>query len=381
MSCDRVLQGFEQTTLKLFTTRDLVEAKLISTPPYIVLSCCEMFERYPDLVRAVLEHCTPEEIGQEARKPGGQLNQRWIWTVGTLFMWGREFLISLGELDPEDRAEDIATVLDFVRDVSRSYRGDSCWVGVENDGGIVPSLDRETVERIERELELAEQHELSRLKRLNALLTTYTFLMGAESRKGMHAHGPYPVGSVVEPECWGIGARRQLWVKDFSDLGPNRYSYSHLAGEVDVQNVTIALVLDDVRAVIPPWGTHLITEPADYLDRTVAFAVYESDRGLVRRLDSDDVDGLVEKLTAAQTNLYLEMAEWSREEALRAGAECYFKANIEPVLRFANVTADVELSEVTDRLLALITDERAAEMLGRLASESFHPIALVTGRI
>jgi hypothetical protein len=138
-------------------------------------------------------------------------------------------------------------------------------------------------------------------------------------------------------------------------------------------------VLEDVRAAVPPWGTHLMTEPADYLDRVTAYAVYEADRGLGRRLGDEDLDRLLEQVTAAQTRLYVRMAEWSRADALRAGTECYFKANIEPVARFAGVADrhDLELSRLTDRLLERITDEQAASMLSALTARPWHAVQTV----
>lgn len=371
MDLQHVLRGFQDTTEKLFATRDMVEAKLISTPPYIVLSNCEMYLRYPATVRAIDERCTREEIGLAARRPGGQLNQRWLWTMGTLFLWGRQFLIQMGEIEPDSGREDVELVLGFVRDVSRAYRGDCAWIGVENDGGTVPSLDRELVEQIEADLITADPGPLSRVKRLNALLTTYTFLMGAESRKGMHAHGPYPVGPVTSEECWGFTATRRLWVKEFNDLGVNRYSYSDTAAGVEIDKVVIAVVLDGVVAAVPPWGTHLITEPADYLDRVVSFAIYEATEDGLRGLGEDETETLFAQLTEAQVNLYMRMAEWTRAEAQRAGTECYFKGNIEPVAAFAGVADDFDFmpGELTDRLLEEMSDEKAAALLGSLTSE------------
>jgi hypothetical protein len=367
------IEGYRTTTAKLFATRDLVEATLFPTPAYIVLTSCEMFYRYPEILRQVLGNTTAEEVGAECRKPGGQLNQRWVWTLGTQFLWGREFLIQLGEISPDERVEDMDALLSFARDVSRAYRGDRCWMGVENDGGNVPALDRPVVEQIESDLAELSGEAAAKVKRLNALLTTYTFLMGAESRKGMHANGPYPVGSVLSDETWGFNARHKLWIKDFSDLSPNRYSYSE-GVPVEVKNVTLALVLEDVNVSVPPWGTHLMTDPEDYLDRVRAYAAYESDRGLVKLLSPADIDVLIEQLTEAQTLLYLRMADWDREQAVRAGTECYFKGNIEPVASFAGITPDIELGEVTDRLIDRVTDEQGADLLGGLSTRPWHPV-------
>jgi hypothetical protein len=87
-----------------------------------------------------------------------------------------------------------------------------------------------------------------------------------------------------------------------------------------------------------------------------------------------EVTNLLGQVEDAQVRLYMKMAKWSREEALRAGTECYFKGNIEPVAKFAGVDIDFDFApgEMTDQLLPEMTDAKAAALLGALTAAPWH---------
>ncbi|KLL95800.1 hypothetical protein NJ76_22405 [Rhodococcus sp. IITR03] len=92
--------------------------------PYMSMSVIEDFYSYPDRIRVIDAAMTAEEIGARLRMQSGQISPLWIWMVGYHYLCGRELLISLGKLGPNDALDDVRTVVDFWRRLTLAHRGD-----------------------------------------------------------------------------------------------------------------------------------------------------------------------------------------------------------------------------------------------------------------
>ena len=105
----------------------------------------------------------------------------------------------------------------------------------------------------------------TRIKRFNATVVNYLFLLYFDTRVGTGDTGPYPL-----PDG------RTLLVRDFYQLGESDFAWSSVARDVPYRNLTAALVLDDVKLRVNDWGTS-VTDPEDYLDRLVGFGLFTTD--------------------------------------------------------------------------------------------------------
>src|SRR5205085_8200011 len=100
----------------------------------------------------------------------------------------------------------------------------------------------------------------AQLSRLNALLTSYLFLLYFDTRAGYQDTGPYPLAD-----------GRVLLLRDFNRFGVSHFPWSRdICAELPYSNLTFALVLDGgVRVTTNDWGTS-ITDPPEYFDHPTA---------------------------------------------------------------------------------------------------------------
>ena len=118
-----------------------------------------------------------------------------------------------------------------------------------------------------RERSRSTTRQRSIIKKLNATLVGYSFLMWFDTRSGAQDTGPYAV-----PGHEG----QVLLVRDFSQLAKSDFWWSDVAADVPYDNLTAALVLDGVKFRVTDFGTSYTT-PEDYLDHLVRFGLYTTD--------------------------------------------------------------------------------------------------------
>jgi hypothetical protein len=161
---------------------------------------------------------------------------------------------------------------------------------------------------------VADAGERARIKRFNATLVAYLFLLYFDTRVGTGDTGPYPL-----PDG------RVLLVRDYYRLGQSDFWWSEVAKDVPYHHLTAALVLDGVDVKVNDWGTS-ITDPEDYLDHVSGFALFTTDtpdRSL-RAVPLDQLDAIVAEVRQAQAQHYRNVAAMSRDEKIRCGAYVYF---------------------------------------------------------
>ena len=295
---------------QLTSERTSLESQLIPVSAYIVTACIEALLRYPEMMRRIDEALPADEIGRRARRPGCRVNTVHLWSISNLPLVGRKVL----ELVDPARAHDVealATIADFWERATTAYRGDGsrqAW-----DTGSVTPYGSTVVGTLLAGVTSVDDARRAQIKRFNATLVSYLFLLYFDTRVGTGDSGPYllPDGRV-------------LLVRDYYQMGRSDFSWSDVAAEVPYQHLTAALVLDGVSIDrITDFGTSNTT-PEDYLDHLVGFALYTTDGGELEPVADEALDPLVAAVRRAQAAHYRRIAAMSRDDKIRAGAYVYF---------------------------------------------------------
>jgi hypothetical protein len=257
-----------------------------------------------------------------------RVNAVHLWSIANIYLTGRKLLTAFGVV--EDEVERTWTVLDFWRRAASAYRADGTLQAWDTGLSSRPYVD-ETLEQLLGSTTPTDDETRAAVKKLNATLVAYLFLLYFDTRVGVGDSGPYPL-----PDG------RTLLVRDYYQLGQSDFAWSGVAAGVPYQNLTAALVLDGVDVRVNDWGTSL-TEPEDYLDHLVAFGLYTSDgpgRDL-RLIEQSEWDGLAAAVRKAQADHYRQVAAMSRGQKVEAGAYVYFSF-LRPFAEVAGVADDLD---------------------------------------
>jgi hypothetical protein len=295
----------------LSAERTSLESKLIPVTAYVITACVECWYRYPEMIRAIDAAMPAEEIGRIGRRPGTRINTVHLWGVPNFWLLGRKVVAGMGfDANDPDRAFE---VLDFWERAARAFRNDGNLQAWDTDdvrpydGAVAAQLLEGTV--------AVDDEQRSLIKKLNATLVGYLFLMWFDTRSGAQDTGPYAV-----PGHDG----HVMLVRDFAQLAGSDFWWSDVARGVPYSNLTAALVLDDVKFRVTDFGTSYTT-PEDYLDRLVWFGLYTTDdAGVLHAVPLDDIDAIVAAVRKAQSAHYRNIAAMDRDEKIRCGAYVYF---------------------------------------------------------
>ena len=295
----------------LSAERTSLESKLIPVTAYVITACVECWYRYPEMIRAIDAAMPAEQIGRIGRQPGTRINTVHLWGVPNFWLLGRKVVAGIGlDANDPDRAFE---VLDFWERAARAFRGDGNLQAWDTDdvrpyeGAVAAQLLDGTI--------AVDDEQRSLIKKLNATLVGYLFLMWFDTRSGAQDTGPYAV-----PGHDG----QVMLVRDFAQLAGSDFWWSDVARDVPYSNLTAALVLDDVKFRVTDFGTSYTT-PEDYLDRLVRFGLYTTDdSGVLHAVPLDEIDAIVAAVRKAQSAHYRNIAAMDRDEKIRCGAYVYF---------------------------------------------------------
>jgi hypothetical protein len=300
---------------QLTAERTSLESKLIPVTGYIVVACAEAYLRYADMMRTIDAALPAEEIGRRARRAGCQVDTCYLWSIANFPLVGRKVF---GMIDPSlDTPDRMHTILDFWERAALAYRGDDGTRQAWDTGSSTPYDDAIVADLLAGAIAVDDIEDRARIKRFNATLVNHLFLMYFDTRAGYGDTGPYAVPG--HPTC-------RLLVRDFYRLSKSDFWWSDVAAGVPYQNLTAALVLDDVEFTVTDFGTSNHS-PEDYLDHLVAFGLYTTDDcapGEVRAVPLDELDGIVAAVRVAQADHYRQIAAMSRDDKIRCGAYVYF---------------------------------------------------------
>jgi hypothetical protein len=230
-------------------------------------------------------------------------------------------------------------MLDFWERAALAYRGDGhaqAW-----DAGLVlRPYDAEIIAQLCDGIRpVADESTWARIKRFNAMVMSYLFLLYFDTRVGTGDSGPY-----------ALPDGRVLLVRDFYRMARSDFAWSGVAANVPYQNLTAALVLEGVDLKVNDWGTS-ITAPEDYLDHLVGFGLFTTDtpdRSL-RPLPLNELDDIVAEVKTAQRALYRTIAGMTRREKIACGAYVYFTFP-RPLAEEAGVADQIDWSVPRDTL-------------------------------
>ncbi|HTD50881.1 MAG TPA: hypothetical protein VK771_09790 [Acidimicrobiia bacterium] len=316
-----------EISLALTSQRTALESALIPVTAYILVACVECYRRYPDIIEEIAGAVPPDELGRAGHRFATQVDNVHLWAIPNFTMIGRKVLATAGMVDRDDDMRRMAVVFDFWDRAARAYRFDDgsrqAW---DADGVATPY--RAHVDELVGQCRPVEGDRLARLTRLNALLTSYLFLLWFDTRSGYQDTGPYLLDD-----------GRVLLLRAFNGLGPSHLPWSAaVASEMPYSEVLAAFILDGVDLHVTDFGTS-VTSPEDYLSRVVQFALFDVASGVPRPILDDGVDALAAAAKAAQRQLYRTIAGMERRAKIDAGAYVYFTF-LRPFAELAGVGAD-----------------------------------------
>lgn len=310
-NANRLVAYHSEISKAMTAERTSLESKLIPVTAYILVSACEAWFRWPEIVTAIDAARPAEDIGASARRPGCRVNAVHLWSAANIFLVGRKFL-TMFQLAADDAVK-VNTVLDFWERAATAFRGDGhrqAW----DAGFSVKAYDDDVVGTLGAGAAPVDDDTRTRIKRFNALLTSYLFLLYFDTRVGTGDTGPYD-----------LGGGRILLVRDFYEMGPSHFWWSQVADGMPYRNLTAAMVLEGVDVKVNDWGTS-VTHPEDYLDHLVDYGLFTTDSadGSLRPVSLDELASITAAVKTAQAQHYRNVAAMDRDEKIRCGAYVYF---------------------------------------------------------
>jgi hypothetical protein len=377
LETNNALQVLSDEIEWLCVTRTTQESKLFPLA-YMLLSFFNAYYRYPSLLRKVETRMSAEECGDRARNMGAKttlLNMGWC--MPGYYINGRELLINMGLVRPEDAVDDLVYIIDFWRRFQLAYH--------RNDGHLMTrEFGHRSQIQPERQLQVFEADALpvsagdslhSAAIKFMATVSQYSFLSHCECRMGICNEGPYKLGDNGE-----------MLVRDFVDLANCDFPWlDGVADGIPYNNLTLPLIVQDTHFyLIDDWGS-FESRPEFRAENVVGIGLYTSDPltdGYIPVSMGSAVE-LVRTLTELQATfaattakLWERFAKWSRSQMIEAGALVYYNA---PAL-LAHIAGVYEQSDWMEidprarRLVPLLNDEYGrdclTEMLGLISLPS-----------
>jgi len=362
---NRLIAYHSPISKQLTLERTSYSSQLIPVTAYILVACAEAFYRYPDMMRRIDAAMPAEEIGLAGHRPGSNVNSVYLWSIANFWLTGRNVLTQIDpSLDDPDAAY---TVLDFWERASGAFRhGDGTHQAWDADGIVCPYGD-DLVATLLDGVVSVDDGDRARIKRFNATLVNYLFLLYFDTRVGSGDAGPYPLSN-----------GRVLVVRDFYRMAQSDFWWSDVAAEMPYRYLTAALVLDGVDVKVSDFGSS-ITTPEDYLDHLVGFSLFTTDTPdrTLRPVPLDEIDSLVATTRAVQARHYRNVAAMSRDEMIRCGAYVYFTF-LKPFAEVAGVADEFDWSvpsAVPEPLYRLFSSLQGDEIELDPDAEYYPPIA------
>jgi hypothetical protein len=377
LETNALIQQLSDESYWLCVTRTVQESKLFPVSPYMLLSYFMAFYRYPELVRKVDAHLPAEEIGDRMRNMGIKCaNPAMGWGLPSFYLLGREYMINLGLLRPEDGLDDIVDVMDFWKRFQLGWH--------RNDGHLTNSTYGHRAQILpERRLQVfhADMYDCRQGDALHgaaqafmAAASQYGFLISCESRISLQNSGPYKLSET-----------REMIVRDYMDLSESDFPWlDDVAREVPYNNLTVPMAVEGCHIyLMDDWGS-FESEPEFKSHHVVGVGLYTSDTlsegYLPVAMESRDslthaFTDLTDKIKDATTRLWKRIASWSRDEMMDAGAITYF-AICKDIAHVAGCYAVEDWMMVdarAERFRPLLNDEYSNAFLGELVGTLSNP--------
>jgi len=325
---DRWIRYHGEVSYALTMERTALESALIPVSAYIVIACVECYRRYPEIIDEITRAAAPEDLGRAGHRLTTQVDPVHVWSVPNFFLIGRKVLGAAGLLDPVEDARRLGIVMEFWERVAGAYRFDDGTHQASDSGGTATPY-RAFVEEIAAHCEpIADDSARADISRLNALLTSYLFLLWFDTRSGYQDTGPYPL-----PDG------RTLLLRAYNRLGVSHFPWSaDVSAEMPQRELLGAFVLRDSQLRVTDFGTSM-TQPEDYWPCVEAFAFFDVSSGALVPIDTAQRAALASAAKTAQKQLYRKIAGMERRAKIDAGAYVYFTF-LRPFAELAGVDID-----------------------------------------
>jgi hypothetical protein len=345
------LAEHDDTIVPNLLTRTAQESKLFPMLPYFMMSFEQAYYMYPGILRKAEAHISPEDIGHRMRNSSIQLGTLTANMAGQLlYLQGRVELIKLGVLRPEDNLEDLWYVIDWHERVMSTYRRNEGHIWTNAAGDMSQVLDERVLQVFEADAFEVDDELRAAVARFSAVTSQYSFLVYCESRVGMDSNGPY-----------SLGGQRMLHVRNFLTLGESGLPWMDgVAADIPYQNLTLALITDDVRIEVTDFGS-AYTVPEAYQDNVIGVGLYTSDIftdrfvpvGMGSRKELiTTLNDIADVVKAAITPLHRRFADMGFDKMTEAGILAYVYAMSD--VSFMSGTWDqAEWESIDDRVRRL----------------------------
>jgi hypothetical protein len=251
-----------------------------------------------------------------------------MWAVPNFPLVGRKVLMAAGLVDAADDERRLATIFEFWSRATGAYRFDDGTHQASDAGGTATPY-RSYADEIAAACEpVTSPDTRGAISRLNALLTSYLFLLWFDTRSGFQDTGPYPLAD-----------GRTLLLRAYNRLGVSHFPWSaEVSAAMPQREVLGAFVLRDAQLRVTDFGTSL-TQPDDYWPRVEEFAFFDVSSGSLVAIDESSRDDLAQAAKSAQKQLYRKIAAMERRAKIDAGAYVYFTF-LRPFAELAGVDVD-----------------------------------------
>ena len=348
-------------------TRTVQESKLFPVPAYMMLSYMMCYFRYPSLLRKIELRMSAEEIGDSARNAGIKIqNPSMGWALPGFYLLGREWLINLGLIRPQDAVEDLIYVMDFWKRFQLSWNRNNGHITNKEFGHRGQFLPERRLQVFHADMFDCkagdELHEAA--QGFMAAASQYGFLISCESRISLHNSGPYKLAD-----------DREMIVRDFMDLSESDFPWlDDVAKDVPYNNFTVTMAVKDCHFyLVDDWGS-FESKPEFTSDKLVGVGLYTSDSlsdGYVpvamgsRGELTACFKTLTDKIKDANNQLWRRIAGWTRDQMIDAGAITYFSIikDLAHVAGVYEVSDWMMVDERAERFRPLFNDEYSRDAL------------------
>lgn len=370
LETNNLMQMESDESYWLCVTRTTQESKLFPVPSYMMLSYLNAFYRYPSLLRKIETRMSAEECGDRARNMGTKTNTLTMgWTLPCFYLLGREWLINMGLLRPQDAVEDVIYVMDFWKRVQLSYHRNDGHLTNKEFGHRSQLLPERQLQVFEADLFAVTAGDAlhAAANKFMATVSQFQFLSHCECRIGICNQGPYAFGDTM-----------QLIVRDFMDLGEGDFPWlDGIAPDLPFNNLTVPMAVKDTKfTLMDDWGS-FESEPEFRAGNIAGIGLYTSDPltdGHVpvamesREALTAMFNRLQDAYAQATGKLWERIASWSRAEMIDAGALVYFSI-AKDLAHMAGTYEQsdwMEIDERARRFVPLLNDEFGRDVLTEL---------------